>query len=84
MTAATLLARAQTWTSPPDDPGRSRASYQVYLPTIDYLAEHGWRAIRIKEVLAKEARLDADAARRLYDVISRRLRTRRHHTPPDM
>lgn len=74
MTAEDLLARAKSRTSPPAGPGRTRASYRIYFPAIDYYASQGWRAIRIKEALAADAKLDATAARRLYDVILRRLR----------
>lgn len=74
MTAEDLLARAKTWTQQPAAPGRTRASYRLYLPAIDHLAAQGWRPIRIKEAIAREANLDAKAARRLYDVITRRLR----------
>lgn len=74
MTAEDLLARAKSRTQPPAGPGRTRASYKVYVPAIDHYAKQGWRPIRIKEAIAEDAKLDPKSAQRLYDFIARRLR----------
>lgn len=74
MTAAELLARAKSRTQPPVRPGRTRASYKIYIPAINEYAEKGWRAKRIKEAIAEDAQLDDTAANRLYDFICRHLR----------
>lgn len=81
MTAEELLKAAQEWTQPPAAPGRTRASYKVYLPAIQHLSAQNWRPIRIMEALAQKANLDEKSALRLYDFICRHLRPRKPRKP---
>lgn len=72
MTADALLAKARTWTKP-TTPARSKLAYASVDPTIDYLATQDWPAVRIRDAIAKEKKLSAPEARRLYWHITKRL-----------
>jgi hypothetical protein len=76
MTAADLLAKARTWTRPAT-PARSKLAYASVDPTIDYLADQDWPAVRIKDAIAQEKKLTEAEARRLYYHITKRLAKRR-------